>query len=81
MTTHGYLTSKQLREIDQGILDALEGEKWLNVKQIGRKMAATGIHATGQCISQRCRSLEEDRKIMRTDYNSVNSRNSWKLVE
>ena len=80
--SQSYHTPKQFQKIDAGILEALKGQPWMNVKQISRKMAESRIYAKGQCIRQRCELLEMDGKIQRMDYNrGKGSCLWWRLVE
>lgn len=58
-------TPKQIKKTNEGIIKALEGERWLNAKQIRCRMAESRIYVTGQFVSQRCRILEGDGKIER----------------
>ena len=80
-TTHAYHTDEDFNRIDQGILTALEGERWLTCKQICNKMKQNKIHETGQCVRRRCEKLEEDKKVKRLDFNSgKNGRQYWCLA-
>lgn len=73
----------QIKKADEGIIQALQGERWLNAKQIRSRMAESRIYVTGQFVSQRCRILEGKGKIERLDYNSGKSggRQCWRLSE
>jgi hypothetical protein len=76
-------TPNQIKKADDGIIQALQGERWLNAKQIKNKMAESRIYVTGQFVCQRCKILEGKGKIKRLDYNSGKSggRQCWRLSE
>lgn len=75
-------TTKQIERIDQEIIRALTGERWLNAKQIRHKLEDARIYTTGQFVSKRCNVLEETGTIERLDYNSGKSggRRCWRLA-
>ena len=82
MISQAYHTPKQFQKIDNGILEALQDQPWMNVKQISRKMAESRIYAKGQCIRQRCELLEKSGKIARQDFNRGKGHCIWwSLIE
>ena len=74
-------TPKQIKKADDGIIQALQGERWMNAKQIKNRMAESRIYVSGQFVSQRCRILEEQGKIEKLDYNRnhTGGRQCWRL--
>lgn len=75
-------TPAQIEKVDRGIIQVLEGERWLNVKQICYKLTESRIYEKGQFVSRRCKALEEEGTIERLDYNSgkAGGRQCWRLV-
>lgn len=74
-------TPKQIKKVDEGIIQALQSERWLNVKQIRGKMAESRNYATGQFISQRLKMLESQGQVEYLDHNSGKGQHFWRLSE